>query len=138
MVLIDTSAEARIHLLPDQDQADVRSLAERYLQATCTLLDLEVGFAARSPAVYQQIVASRSALLIALPLDEAVCARAAEVQGLLVRRGLQRAVGATDLLIAACAEVHGALLLHYDFDFEIVAAVTGQPTQWLAARGALP
>ena len=42
-----------------------------------------------------------------------------------------------DLLIAATAKVHGAVLLHYDRHFDLIARVTGQPTEWLARRGSL-
>ena len=45
---------------------------------------------------------------------------------------------AADLLTAAVAEHFGAVLLHYDADFEHVAATTGQPHKWIAPRGALP
>jgi predicted nucleic acid-binding protein len=49
----------------------------------------------------------------------------------------QRSVGHADLLIAAAAESAGAELLHYDEDFERIAAVTGQPTRWIVPRGSL-
>ncbi|MGO9762621.1 MAG: PIN domain-containing protein [Solirubrobacteraceae bacterium] len=49
----------------------------------------------------------------------------------------QRSVGHADLLIAAAAESAGVELLHYDEDFERIAAITGQPTRWIAPRGSL-
>lgn len=49
----------------------------------------------------------------------------------------QRSVGHGDLLIAAAAESAGVELLHYDEDFERIAAITGQPTRWIAPRGSL-
>ena len=48
-----------------------------------------------------------------------------------------RAVKHQDLLIAAAAEAAGLPVLHYDQDFERIAAVTGQPVEWLAPRGSL-
>jgi hypothetical protein len=42
-----------------------------------------------------------------------------------------------DLIIAATAEEHGATVLHYDADYDRIAAVTGQPAEWIAARGSL-
>lgn len=42
-----------------------------------------------------------------------------------------------DLIIAATAELHGATVLHYDADYDRIAAVTGQPTEWVAAKGSL-
>jgi predicted nucleic acid-binding protein len=46
-------------------------------------------------------------------------------------------VGLADLLIAAVAERASLCLLHYDADFEAVAAVTGQVTRWVVPRGSL-
>jgi predicted nucleic acid-binding protein len=52
-------------------------------------------------------------------------------------RGLHRAVGVVDLMTAAVAEHNGAAVLHYDADFEHIAAVTGQPHVWVAPRGSI-
>jgi predicted nucleic acid-binding protein len=42
-----------------------------------------------------------------------------------------------DLIIAATAELHGATVLHYDADYDRIADVTNQPTEWVATRGSL-
>lgn len=42
-----------------------------------------------------------------------------------------------DLLVAAAAEAAGVTVLHYDEDFDRIAAVTGQATEWSAPRGSL-
>jgi predicted nucleic acid-binding protein len=42
-----------------------------------------------------------------------------------------------DLLIAACAERHGVQIVHYDRDFDTIAAITGQEVRWVAPRGSL-
>ena len=42
-----------------------------------------------------------------------------------------------DLLIAAAAESQGLTVLHYDADFDRIAAVTGQPCEWIAAAGSI-
>jgi hypothetical protein len=36
------------------------------------------------------------------------------------------------------AEHHGAVILHYDADFDHIAATTGQPHTWIVPRGTLP
>ena len=51
--------------------------------------------------------------------------------------GYQRSVKHPDLLIAAAAEAAGVSLLHYDEDYDRIAAITGQPTRWLAPKGTL-
>lgn len=40
-----------------------------------------------------------------------------------------------DLIIAATAEIHGAIVLHYDADYDRIAAVTGQPMEWVVPKG---
>jgi hypothetical protein len=42
-----------------------------------------------------------------------------------------------DLIIAATAEVHGATVLHYDSDYDRIAEVTGQSTEWVCAKGSV-
>jgi hypothetical protein len=49
----------------------------------------------------------------------------------------QRSVKHPDLLIAAAAEAADVGVLHYDEDYDRIAAVTGQPTRWLAPKGTL-
>ena len=36
-----------------------------------------------------------------------------------------------DLIIAAVAEHHGVSIIHYDHNFDRIAAVTGQPVEWV-------
>lgn len=56
-------------------------------------------------------------------------ARAREVQRELTARGQHRAVAVPDLLVAAVAEAEGLTVLHHDGDFDLIAAMTGQPTE---------
>ena len=61
------------------------------------------------------------------PVNEAVLDRAIEVQGELGQAtGSRRSL---DLVVAAAAELAGLVLLHYDHDFDLIAAVTGQPME---------
>jgi predicted nucleic acid-binding protein len=68
-------------------------------------------------------------------LNEQVIDRALEVQGLMVHAGTHRAPSPADLILAACAELNGLVVLHYDKDFDLIADVTGQPVEWLAPPG---
>ncbi|MFJ8746713.1 PIN domain nuclease [Embleya sp. NPDC127516] len=70
-----------------------------------------------------------------LPCPDEVWDRAKDVQRLTVGKGFHRALSMADLLIAATAERQGAVVLHYDGDYDMIAAVTGQPTQWVAPAG---
>ncbi|MFI7637740.1 PIN domain-containing protein [Nonomuraea sp. NPDC049400] len=63
---------------------------------------------------------------------------ALDVQAMLARKSHHRAVGPNDLLIAACAQVHGATILHYDRGFDIISEATGQPSLWVVPPGSTP
>jgi predicted nucleic acid-binding protein len=100
--------------------------------ATCGVTELEILFSARGRGDYARISEERGRGLDRAPVDEGVVERALEVQAELARRGLHRAVGAADLLIAAAAELAGLTLLHCDRDFNQVRAVSGQRMALLA------
>lgn len=70
--------------------------------------------------------------------DQEIRDRALEVQGRLATRSMTRSVGIADLLVAAVAEHHRVAVLRYDADFDHVAAVTGQPAEWVVDPGAVP
>ncbi len=57
--------------------------------------------------------------------------RAVEVQALLAERGQRRASSVPDLILAATAELAGLTVLHLDQAFDVIAEVTGQPTERL-------
>jgi hypothetical protein len=58
------------------------------------------------------------------------------VQRLLAARGLKgRKV--PDLLVAAIAEAASLTVLHYDADFDHIASVTHQPTEWIVPPGSV-
>ena len=70
--------------------------------------------------------------------NRAVTDRARHVQRELVRLGQHRGPGVSDLLIAAAAEIHNAVVIHYDRDFDTIAALTGQPVEWIVPAGSVP
>jgi predicted nucleic acid-binding protein len=57
--------------------------------------------------------------------------------GRAVAAGQHRAAGVIDLLTAAVAEYHRAVVLRYDADFEHIAASTGQAHKWIVPRGTI-
>lgn len=63
--------------------------------------------------------------------------RALDVHRMLAANSQHRHFRLPDLIIAATAELHGATVLHYDADYDRIAAMTGQPTEWVAAKGSL-
>lgn len=44
----------------------------------------------------------------------------------------------SDLLIAATAERHGLAVLHYDADYDRIAAIIGQVVDWIVPAGSVP
>lgn len=63
--------------------------------------------------------------------------RARDVQAMLATHSQHRGAGIVDLLTAAIAEHYAATVLHHDADFDHIAAITGQFTQWVVPRGSL-
>jgi predicted nucleic acid-binding protein len=106
--------------------------------ALCDQARLEILYSARSAADYDALSDELDALHH-LPSTEATWARALDVQQRLAHKaGLHhRSVKIADLLIAAAAEHAGAVVWHYDADFDRIAAVTGQPVEWVAPRGSI-
>jgi predicted nucleic acid-binding protein len=131
--LADKSALTRRETRPE-----VREIVEPLLLAgqiaTCGVVDLELLYSARSPAVYTELATALRALP-RVPITEAVVDRALAVQALLAERSQHRAVPLPDLLVAACAESASLTVLHYDADFERIAELTGQPVRWVVPRG---
>lgn len=131
----DTSALARI--VRPEIAARLAPLIESGLVARCTPTDLEAGFSSESPAAHRRMRETRSAWP-SVPMDQRALDRAASVQDVLAARSQQRGAKIADLLIAAAAEAAGLVVLHYDHDFDVIAGVTGQPTEWVLPAGAVP
>lgn len=126
--LIDTSA------LRPTDPAFAAALIPRVqagLVSICLITELEVGFSARSQAYFARMEREVLDLMNRVVQPVRAEARARDVQRELMARGQHRAVAVPDLLVAAVAEVEGLTVLHHDGDFDMIAGVTGQPTEWI-------
>ena len=135
LYLVDTSALARVRH-PSVRQVIAGLLADR-VAATCVTVDLEAGYSGRDETDVRTIARRRREQYVLLPITEVIAERARDVQVRMAARGQHRAAGVFDLLTAAVAEIHGAVLLHYDADFEDIAATTGQPHLWVVPRGSV-
>lgn len=133
--LADKSALAR-----NETRPEVREVLEPLLVAgeiaTCGIVDLEILFSARDRATYRSLVEALRGMP-RVSLEEGAVNRALSVQAMLAERSQHRAVPLPDLLVAACAESAGLTVLHYDADFDRIAELTGQPTQWIVERGSV-
>lgn len=63
--------------------------------------------------------------------------RALDIHRELGRTSQHRHFSLPDLIIAATAELNGATVLHYDDDYDRIAKITNQPTEWIAPQGSL-
>ncbi len=133
--LADKSALARLrHATVDQRLTPLILAGEL---ACCGVVDLELFYSARTLADLRRIRADRRALP-SLAMIQADFDRAADVMELLAKRGSPRSAGIPALLIAAAAERAGLCLIHYDQDFDAIAAVTAQKAEWVVRRGSVP
>jgi predicted nucleic acid-binding protein len=101
--------------------------------ASCSIIDLEILYSARSGTDHAAIM-EELAGLDQISIDQRVFDRAIEVQAHLARSGRHR-LPIPDLVIAATAELNGLTVLHYDHDFPLIAEVTGQSEQWVVPPG---
>jgi predicted nucleic acid-binding protein len=131
--LIDKSALAR--LSATSDAAEWAARIERGLVRITTVTRLEVGYSARSgPDLRTGFARPPLSSMPVEYLTPAIEDRAIEVLTLLADRGQHRAPSVPDLIIAATAELADLTVLHLDKDFDVIAAVTGQPVERLNVR----
>jgi predicted nucleic acid-binding protein len=104
--------------------------------AICQMAAMEFLNNAPSPSGYEKIWAS---LQIHRKFDVTAKAmdRALDVHRRLGAASQHRYFSLPDLIIAATAEQHAATVLHYDDDYDRIAAVTGQSVEWVVPRGSL-
>jgi predicted nucleic acid-binding protein len=134
--LADTSALARLR--HPAVAAVLGPLIEAGLVATSGVIEFELGWATRTSAMFDELRADRDTGYEWLPIHDEDWRRALNVQASLWHAGRIRAVGFPDLLIAAVAEREHVTVLHYDRDYDHIAAITGQPMQWVVACGTIP
>ena len=129
--LADKSVWARV------GQSAVKAAMSRYVErgliGTCPIVDLEILFSARG-AEHVHFRRQREAFEY-FPLTDEIARRAIDVQGLLAQRAQHRSVSIPDLLVAATAERFALTVLHYDRDYERIAEITGQATEWIVPAG---
>ncbi len=131
--IVDTSVIKRLGRDPVRQV--VEPLAAQGQLARTRITDLEVGYSARNEREWDQLIAALDAFE---PVESTAAhqRRALQVQRLLAERSV-RGRKIPDLLVAAAAEELGLSVLHYDADFDLIAAVTGQQCQWVVPAGSI-
>lgn len=131
--LADKSALVRLHREPVARR--LGPMIEAGLVGTCGIIELEVRYSARRHDEYEAISRDRSLGYEWFTMPDEVWDRALATQSELSARGQLRAVRFPDLLIAATAERHGLVVIHYDADYDTIASITGQPVEWVVVAG---
>ena len=119
----DKRARQRLH-----DLRETRQLA------VCVVSSAELLYSARNADELARIRLDLSSLAY-LHMTAAAEQNLVNVMAALALHGQHR-TPIPDLMLAAIAHAHSAVVLHYDSDYERIAEVTGQPHEWILPRGA--
>ena len=131
--LVDKSVLSRL------DKPPVAAALMPYLGqlATCGTVLLELGWSATSTEHYDRMMDDLAWYQV-LDVDQATLELALGVQRALVAQGHHRGPGVADLILAATAITHSAVVLHYDHDFELIAQVDDRLLhRWIVPRGSI-
>jgi predicted nucleic acid-binding protein len=131
--LVDTSVLTR--LAEPAVRAALEPLAAVGRVGRSGISDLEIGYSARNAREWDALHAALSAFGL-VETEAHHVKRARQVQRMLASRS-QPGRKVPDLLVAAAAEDAGLIVLHYDSDFDRIAAVTGQKCEWVAPPGSI-
>lgn len=129
--LVDTSVLTRLR--SPAVRAALEPLTATGRVARAGISDLEIGYSARTAGEWDALHEASNVFSL-IETDRRHVQRARQVQRILASRS-QRGRKIPDLLIAAAAEEAGLVVLHYDADFDRIAAATGQPCQWIVPAG---
>ena len=138
-LMLDNSAWARLGspALAQERVEEIASALEDRRIATSLPFLLEAGYSARNARDHDQLMEELMALPL-LHIDEEIEGRAIDAQRQLARAGHHR-LPPVDVILATLADRHAIGILHYDGDYEILAAKTDLrfDSVWLAPRGTL-
>ena len=140
-ILLDNSVVQRLH--DPEVAAAVDRLRGDLPIATCLPVLLEQGFCARSAVDHDRLMTAAFDDAVVLHPSPEVMTIAVGLQAALFRAGLGRAVGVSDLQIAATAIHHSTVerpvvLVHYDRDFDHVVAVEPRlRSRWIVPPGSV-
>jgi predicted nucleic acid-binding protein len=117
----DKGARQRLHDLREAGQL-----------AVCIVSMAELLYSARNADELARMRLDLSSLPY-LHMSPAAEQHLADIMAALALRGQHR-TPIPDLMLAAIAHAHSAVVLHYDADYERIADVTGQSHEWVIAR----
>lgn len=118
--LVDSSAIWRILREPGV-RAGWADVISDHAIGSCQPQRTEFRRSARNLDEYEQMSAMFADLYPDVPLPKAAWRWVESAQYRLLRAGAHRTLSCVDLLICACAAVHGLVVLHDDNDFTVAA-----------------
>ncbi len=139
MLLLDNSAWARLSSprLPAERSEEVATWIEQGEIGVCLPFLLEAGYSARSGADHTAMLEGLTQLH-RLEISPVIEQLALDAQAALARIGHHR-IPPSDVVIASCAHIEGAAVLHYDRDYDVLAKDSGLSfdSVWLAPPGTI-
>jgi predicted nucleic acid-binding protein len=139
LLLLDNSAWSRLlaGTIPPDGREKVIAWMEAERLGVCQPFLLEAGYSARSARDHGEMI-DRLLQLPRLGIDDEVEQAALQAQRKLAKVGHHR-LAPSDLVIAACADRAGGGVLHYDRDYDLIAAHADLDFEsvWIAAAGTL-
>jgi predicted nucleic acid-binding protein len=137
--LLDTSVWSRVRdgRIAGAHAERVAASIERGELAMTEPLLLEMRYSARDAADFVLLAEELEAMPL-LALDNTATRRALDAQAQLAAdRRVSHRVKPIDLLVAGVADRHGAAVLHYDGDYDLIAKHTDLSFEsvWVAKRG---
>jgi len=131
--LLDTSVLTRLGQPSIRETVEPRAVRAELARAGIS--DLEIGYSARSAAEWDRLAEALEAFELVETAAEHL-RRARQVQRQLASKH-QRGRKIPGLLVAAAAEAGKLTVLHYDVDFDQIAAVADQPCSWIVPAGSV-
>jgi predicted nucleic acid-binding protein len=135
VLLLDNSAWARRLQVAARDRIAAAIASKEAV--VCLPLLLEAGYSARSAAEHDTLIRDLG-LLPRVDMGNEIERLALRAQGELAAVGHHR-LSPNDLIVAACAHHAGHGVLHYDRDYDVIAAHTSLEfaSEWVAPAGSL-
>jgi predicted nucleic acid-binding protein len=130
LLLLDKSAHelARRHA---EARRTFETMAVTGVLATCAIVELEILYSARNPDDHRRLKTYLRQQCVWLETSDDTLSAAVDLQEAMLAAGMHRKP-IPDLIIAAVAQTHDAVLVHHDRDFDDIATVAdGLRTRWI-------
>ncbi len=137
--LVDNSVLQRLpRSLPVREA--VAAILDAQHELCCCALTLDAfGYSTRSAAEHAEAMRRLRGSFLYLPSSPAADQIAVDIRAALWQAGKGRAAGVVDVAVAAIAIHAGAVVLHYDSDFEHIAqAYPAFTAHWIVPRASVP